>query len=537
MTKKLKILFLSANPQDKQPLFLDEEFRAIQQRIRGAGQEDRFDVVSEWALRPQELPAAVMRHKPNIVHFSGHGNSSGQLDMVNDTTGGTQTVSPDTLGEIFKLLGQDVSCVVLNACYSALHAQAIAASVPCVVGMSSEVTDESAIAFAAGFYEALVFGQAVQTAFELGRQQLALSQQEGQKEIPQLLVRGDIDPHKLTLLRPLAAAPAPEADWTSLLQAPAIYDDLARSRSLFSGVSDQIALLTWYKTLHDDFQELESPYKVLLSNRKLLGTSRESWDAQYEYLASTQEWIGLLQQHLERAPILGEFAMCRQQLADAGQGLAAALSEANPQLLKRALMSIHNCLGRDPAKANKCLVGLAQNLPLKIVVQKLQSAHRSLSQSAPGSRELLLMGQQIEALDTLERKLVTLVEEHNRWQDIDNELRAIVDGAAGTDLDLIESQWRAAQSSVADLLRTLGPPPVWAAGLGQIGAKIDAALGSQGAPEAQRTHDVQRFIGDYFRTATRRFMDVDKMLLKTCEALEQQRTWLDSLHGVLHAKP
>lgn len=333
--------------------------------------------------------------------------------------------------------------------------------------------------------------------------------------------------------------PTPGADWTKLLHDPAVHEELSRFRSLFSSASEQISLLTWYKTLHDQFQELEIPYKVLLRERKRLGSSKEAWDEVHEYLASTRERLGAVELVLEHAPIVTEFAMCKHQLVDARQGLEAAEDGTNAQIFNRALKSLKESLARYPSKANDRLMALAQSLPLQKVVQALQSAHRSLVRSAPDSTALLVMGQKVGALDALQHQLTALLDEHNRWQGIDNELRMLVDNPTGSDREAIESSWPLIRTSVADLLKSVGDRPAWAAGLGQIGEKIDGELASQGSSEKESergTARVQRLIGDYFRSATRRFEDVDKMLLKTCEKLEQEGKTLDSVLGVLDAK-
>ena len=48
----------------------------------------------------------------------------------------------------------------------------IAEHIDCVVGMTTSVKDTSAIAFAGAFYQALGFGESVQTAFDLGCNQI-----------------------------------------------------------------------------------------------------------------------------------------------------------------------------------------------------------------------------------------------------------------------------------------------------------------------------------------------------------------------------
>ena len=74
---------------------------------------------------------------------------------------------------------------------------------PCVVGISRAVKDTAPVAFAAGFYEALAFGESVEAAFKLGCAQIELAQEGEQRAIPKLLVRQGIDAAQL---RPFAVA-------------------------------------------------------------------------------------------------------------------------------------------------------------------------------------------------------------------------------------------------------------------------------------------------------------------------------------------
>ena len=66
------VLLLSANPIDS-PLGIDEEFRAIDQKIRSSEHRDHVDLINHGAVRLEDVPGLLMRHKPHVVHFSGHG--------------------------------------------------------------------------------------------------------------------------------------------------------------------------------------------------------------------------------------------------------------------------------------------------------------------------------------------------------------------------------------------------------------------------------------------------------------------------------
>src|SRR5207342_2538348 len=88
--------------------------------------------------------------------------------------GAAQVVPNEALSQLFSVLPDYINYAVLNACYSEEQAKAIAKHVDCVVGMTTAVGDDAAIEFATAFYRALGFGRDVQTAFDLGTNQIAL---------------------------------------------------------------------------------------------------------------------------------------------------------------------------------------------------------------------------------------------------------------------------------------------------------------------------------------------------------------------------
>jgi hypothetical protein len=188
--RKITVLFLAANPKDTDRLRLDEEVRTIDERLRLSQFRDRFVLQQQWAARVPDILDAMLRHTPDIVHFSGHGNRAGKL-AFEDAAGNAQPVSAAALGALFAELA-GVRCVVLNACWADKHADAIAASVDCVVGMARSVGDDAAISFASGFYRSLGEGLSVQRAFNLGKVQMMLGD-TGDQAAPQLRVKPGVD--------------------------------------------------------------------------------------------------------------------------------------------------------------------------------------------------------------------------------------------------------------------------------------------------------------------------------------------------------
>jgi hypothetical protein len=168
------ILFLAADPSDLSHLQLGREFRQIQEKLKLARLRDRFRLeLPQLAVRPEDISQALLDVQPQIVHFSGHATSTGEL-CFEDQLGQAHPIKPEALAALFEHFANHVDCVLLNACYSETQAQAIAQHIGCVIGMSQEIADKAAIAFSIGFYQALGAGRTIEDAYKLGCVQIQL---------------------------------------------------------------------------------------------------------------------------------------------------------------------------------------------------------------------------------------------------------------------------------------------------------------------------------------------------------------------------
>lgn len=180
----LRILFLGANPSNAPALRFDQEVREIDLALRQSEFRDRVDLRQHLAIRPTDLQAALLRHRPQIVHFSGHGETDGLC--FEDETGQMRAVSGSVLARILGVFKKQIRCVVLNACYTQAQAELIAREIDCVIGMSTAIGDRASLRFASAFYQALAFGSSVETAFQLGCAQIDLDGL-GEGDTPQLI--------------------------------------------------------------------------------------------------------------------------------------------------------------------------------------------------------------------------------------------------------------------------------------------------------------------------------------------------------------
>lgn len=186
-SEKIRILFLAANPRNTDPLRIDQEMREIEHTLRQASFREQFEIRQHWAVQVHELQGFLLRYRPNIIHFSGHGTVNNGI-VLEEMSEKVHPISDQALARLFSILKDNIQCVVLNACYSERQAQAIAEHIDCVIGMSEALEDLSAINFSKAFYQALGYGRDVKTAFELGCLQINLVQ-IGEESIPRLVAK------------------------------------------------------------------------------------------------------------------------------------------------------------------------------------------------------------------------------------------------------------------------------------------------------------------------------------------------------------
>ncbi len=190
-----KILILSANPKNTNQLRLDEEVREIQLALERSRNREEFQLITKWAVRINDLRRAMLDEEPQIVHFSGHGAGTEGLVLENNSSwrslqeqqrdllpvpettvgvamanesGQMQLVSTESLTALFELFKDKVECVLLNACYSEVQAEAIYQHIDCVIGMNRAIPDNTAIKFSVGFYDAIGAGRTYVDAFKFG---------------------------------------------------------------------------------------------------------------------------------------------------------------------------------------------------------------------------------------------------------------------------------------------------------------------------------------------------------------------------------
>ena len=229
------ILIVAANPTDSEPLSLDREVREIQNGLRNS--RKRFEIRQQWATRPKDLRRALLDYKPEYVHFCGHGAGSAGIVLEG------QLADAEALAELFSLFARTIKCIVLNACYSTIQAEAIVRHIDFVVGMDQAIGDSAAIEFSTAFYDALGAGETIEFAFALGCNAIRLA---GIPEhlTPRLLTRSN---EALSTAPPQPKGGFLSHDWDGAPEVSLLYGRRADAELLKSwilGDSCRVVLIT-----------------------------------------------------------------------------------------------------------------------------------------------------------------------------------------------------------------------------------------------------------------------------------------------------
>ncbi len=188
------ILFLAANPKKTSQLDLKQEVEKIENELQRLKRHEPFLFKQQWATTQEALRHALLDHKPDMIHFSGHGAGQAGI-LLEDEAGESQLVDGETLAHFFD--AAQIECVILNACFSALQASHIVKYVDFVIGMNQPIQDKAAIQFASGFYDALAAGESIPSAFKSGRTNIQATMQDAEEHLKPVLKQRFVNTHWL----------------------------------------------------------------------------------------------------------------------------------------------------------------------------------------------------------------------------------------------------------------------------------------------------------------------------------------------------
>lgn len=178
----LRILGVVSSPADYDRLDVAREQANLARAVRGLTDSGQMEL--HWLEQPSlsSLLRELRRDTYHIFHYIGHGSYDERAEegvlLFEDEEGRGRPVSGDKLGMVLHDF-TSLRLAILNACEGARTARSdpfagvahalVRRDIPAVVAMQFEISDEAAIAFAGGFYDALATGASADTSMAAAR--------------------------------------------------------------------------------------------------------------------------------------------------------------------------------------------------------------------------------------------------------------------------------------------------------------------------------------------------------------------------------
>jgi hypothetical protein len=527
----LHILVVMAIPKNLPWLDADQEWRVLQDSMRhlikvGAVSLERLDMATLHDLQ------ADLRTRPyHVLHFVGHGVFAEETQEGALMFCGPDGCAVQVRARDLALVVSDVPSlrlVVLNGCqgarvaprdpFSGVAQTLVQQGTPAVVAMHSTLSDQAAIMLTREFYGALADSQPVDAALAEARKAIAAQLRSLDWGVPRLVMHaadGRLwDIHAARSSKDVLAVHAVDnslAILTALIKRPEFNAKLAALQTDVEAADWQIRLLTNYKDLHDLLHNLQYLcFSGLVQEARRFPEDPLSLDILMDHELTFADLIESLVEVALRPDMPAGETDWIQELAEAHDQLKQAIETLDSELLQRAIWLTKRVLDRHPTRINERLNAAARALRLVAIERSMLSIRKDLRRLKLAPQQVRRFESDVTALGDLGEHLARLVEDHDRWQAIDLELRRI-EAVMVHDLDEIRTSWPELRAKVDPLCQQSGA--AWAEWLRRDSQNLDKALASKNPSQIRQSF--QR----YRRRVGNRFYQVDTDLKSLCHEL------------------
>ncbi|MGB3075558.1 MAG: hypothetical protein WBB36_09565 [Chitinophagales bacterium] len=150
------VLFICTSPKNKNPLDFGSEYQKIKDVLQSSSDRSNFKIEIEASVKKNKLREILNKYRPDYLHMSMHSSLTEGLYFENENKE-KLPMPVREFGEILKLVSEvhrPIS-VVLSACNSKAHAEAIRDYCNYVIGTQSVFPADAGILYATEFYSTL----------------------------------------------------------------------------------------------------------------------------------------------------------------------------------------------------------------------------------------------------------------------------------------------------------------------------------------------------------------------------------------------
>lgn len=545
LTAPLPLRVLLTAAQTPPPTAVERELAAVQTAL------ERFGNQVSATVEPHLTAATLqnrLREGYHIWHFVGHGGFAADgataCLLFEDELGDPEPISALQLG--IMLDRSNLRLVVLDACSTgqltldpmrSMAPALVRAQVPAVIAMQFQAPEEATRAFAGAFYRALADAFPIDFCVTEGRRAVMNIAGLGRADwgIPVIYTRTEdgrlFDP-------PAAHTPSTVVEVTArsvgtgiqaledLIEAGSdVREAVIAFRADFQAAARQIDILADYKDVHDQLHSLQFHcYSPIVIDMRRLPDDDLAWESIANYEVTLQSILRDLEQVAERNRLpmseLSWVADVRIAQADVTQ----AIETNDLKLLRKAVRLLNRVLTTQPSLINARLNTAARSLRLTSLVEGMSAVRNWLRTAGYDATRISQIELGVAGLTTLSASLATLVDEHDRWQIVDLDLRRI-EQFIDQDITELELSWPDVRERVAPLY--LESAESWGAALKNDADKVTEALGAADPTKARQ------FFRRFRRQAGERFFRVDIELKRVCDELRKVGEPLASVLKVL----
>lgn len=309
---------------------------------------------------------------------------------------------------------------------------------------------------------------------------------------------------------------------------PAAQADVATFQAIFGESSRQIEVLAYYKDLHDLLHTLQfkcyNYLAVVLRTLEQTPDDISVWDNCIDHEDALHDMLANLARMTSQEALSKRAGPLVMRLPADLQAVSSAVRLCDGDELKRTLVPLRRILATEPTRLNARLTEAARALPLDRLADALARLHETFHRSRVNDETLARFKGGVDAVADLGTTVTNLIDDHDAWQRIDDELRR-VDASVIFDLTDLLVSWPELRAYTAE--RCDGRSEPWAIRLQETAMKLDEALA---ADDAMRARQLFR---QYRSRVDNTFYRVDLELKRLCDELRRIGEPLAALAEIL----
>jgi tetratricopeptide (TPR) repeat protein len=313
-----------------------------------------------------------------------------------------------------------------------------------------------------------------------------------------------------------------------IIDDPAAQADVATFQAIFGESSRQIEVLAYYKDLHDLLHTLQfkcyNYLAVILRTLELSPDDVSVWDNCVDHEDALQDMLAALSRMISQEALSKRAGPLVTRLPDDLRAVSSAVRLCDGGELKKALAPLRRILATEPTRLNARLTEAARALPLDRLADALARLHETFHRGRVNHETLARFKGGVDAVADLGVTVTSLIEDHDAWQRIDDELRR-VDASVVFDITDLLLSWPELRAYTAE--RCHGQTDEWAVRLQETTEKLDQALAAQDVTRARQ------FFRQYRSRVDNTFYRVDLELKRLCDELRRIGEPLAALAEIL----